>query len=48
MLLDQRIRKVSKEELDAYGTFRRYGIFAKMRDDATDRIINRDKQQLKY
>ena len=47
VLLDQRIRKASKEELDAYGTFRRYGIFAKMRDDATDRIINRDKQQLK-
>ena len=47
VLFDQRIHKASKEELEAYNTFRRYGIFAKMRDDATDRIINRDKQQLK-
>jgi hypothetical protein len=48
VLLDQRIRKAPKQELDVYNTFRRYGIFAKMRDDATCRIMNRDKQQLKY
>lgn len=44
VLLDQRIRKASKQELDAYNTFRRHDIFARMRNDATDRIVNRDKQ----
>lgn len=46
-LLEERVKKASKQELDAYNTFRRFGIFTKMRNDATERIIDRDRK-LKY
>ena len=46
MLLNQHIKQAPQWELDAYNTFRRFGIFASMRNDAQDRIMNRDKQQL--
>lgn len=46
-LLEERVKKASKQELDAYNTFRRFGIFTKMRSDATERIIDRDRK-LKY
>jgi hypothetical protein len=44
MLLEERVKKASKQELDAYNTFRRFGIFTKMRNDATERIIDRDRK----
>ncbi|MCR4612419.1 MAG: hypothetical protein K5778_00295 [Bacteroidaceae bacterium] len=47
MLLEERVKKASKQELDAYNTFRRFGIFTKMRNDATERIMDRDRK-LKY
>lgn len=47
MLLEEHVKKASKQELDAYNTFRRFGIFTKMRNDATERIIDRDSK-LKY
>lgn len=40
MLLEERVKKASKQELDAYNTFRRFGIFTKMRNDATERIMD--------
>lgn len=40
-LLEERIKIASKQELDAYNTFRRYHIFTRMGDDATERIIDR-------
>lgn len=43
-LLEERVKKASKQELDAYNTFRRFGIFTKMRNDATERIIDRDRK----
>ena len=46
-LLEERVKKASKQELDAYNTFRYFGIFTKMRNDATERIIDRDRK-LKY
>ena len=46
-LLEKRIKIASKQELDAYNTFRRYHIFTRMGDDATERIIDRDRK-LKY
>lgn len=47
MLLEERVKKASKQELDAYNTFRRFHVFTRMGDDATDRIIDRDRK-LKY
>jgi len=46
-LLEERVKKASKQELDAYNTFRRFGIFTKMRNEATERIMDRDRK-LKY
>lgn len=46
-LLGERVKIASKPELDAYNTFRRFGIFTKMRNDATERIMDRDRK-LKY
>ena len=46
-LLEERVKKASKQELDAYNTFRRFHIFTRMGDDATERIIDRDRK-LKY
>ena len=43
-LLEERIKIASKQELDAYNTFRRYHIFTRMGDDATERIIDRDRK----
>lgn len=43
-LLEERVKKASKQELDAYNTFRRFGIFTKIRNDATERIIYRDRK----
>ena len=43
-LLEERVKKASKQELDAYNTFRRFCIFTKMRNDATERIIDRDRK----
>ena len=45
VLLEQRIKKASKQELDAYITFRRFHIFRRIGDDTVERIMNRDKQQ---
>lgn len=47
MLLEERVKKASKQELDAYNTFHRFGIFTKMRNDTTERIMDRDRK-LKY
>lgn len=47
VLLEQRIKKASKQELDAYNTFRRFHIFTRMGNETIERIMNRDKQ-LKY
>lgn len=47
MLLEERIKKASKQQLDAYNTFRRFHIFTRMGDDAMERIIDRDRK-LKY
>ena len=33
ILLEERVKKASKQELDAYNTFRRFGIFTEMRND---------------
>ena len=44
MLLEERLKKASKQEIDAYNTFRRFGIFTKMRNDATERIMGRDRK----
>ena len=43
MLLEERLKKASKQEIDAYNTFR-LGIFTKMRNDATERIMGRDRK----
>lgn len=47
VLLEERVKKASKQELDAYNTFRRFHIFTRMGDETIERIMNRDKQ-LKY
>jgi hypothetical protein len=47
VLLEERVKKASKAELDAYNTFRRFHIFTRMGNETTERIMNRDKQ-LKY
>lgn len=47
MLFEERVKKASKQELDAYNTFRRFHIFNRMGDDAMERIIDRDRN-LKY
>lgn len=47
MLFEKRVKKASKQELDAYNTFRRFHIFNRMGDDAMERIIDRDRK-LKY
>ena len=44
MLLEERVKKASKQELDAYNTFRRFHIFIRMGDDATERIVDRDRK----
>ena len=47
ILLEERVKKASKQELDAYNTFSRFHIFTRMGDDATERIIDGDRK-LKY
>ena len=44
VLLEERVQKASKQELDAYNTFRRFHIFNRMGNDATERIIDRDRK----
>jgi hypothetical protein len=47
VLLEERVKKASKQELDAYNTSRRFHIFTRMGNDAMERIIDRDRK-LKY
>lgn len=47
VLLEERVQKASKQELDAYNTFRRFHIFTRMGNDTMERIIDRDRK-LKY
>lgn len=47
VLLEERVQKASKQELDAYNTFRCFHIFTRMGNDAMERIIDRNRK-LKY
>lgn len=47
VLLEERVKKASKAELDAYNTFRRFHIFTRMGNDTMERIIDKDRK-LKY
>lgn len=44
VLLEERVQKASKQELDAYNTFRRFHIFTRMGNDAMERIIDRERK----